>query len=149
MKALTIQQPWAQLCVVGSKQFETRSWATAHRGLLAIHAAKGLSLIGGREMLRECLVDKPEPGDEFLSAGIVLDGPEGWDLPRGAVIGTVSVVDCVRVERVELTEQEAAVGCYEDGRWAWKLADPVLFDKPIPATGKLGLWDWDERRFRG
>ena len=39
MKALTIWQPWASLLVSGRKKYETRSWATAYRGPIAIHAA--------------------------------------------------------------------------------------------------------------
>ena len=40
MKAITIWQPWAFLLAMGAKQYETRSWETAYRGPIAIHAAK-------------------------------------------------------------------------------------------------------------
>lgn len=40
MKALTLCQPWASLIAWGEKQYETRSWSTDYRGLLAIHASK-------------------------------------------------------------------------------------------------------------
>ena len=40
MKALSLTQPWAELVVLGEKQWETRSWRTSHRGRIAIHAAK-------------------------------------------------------------------------------------------------------------
>ncbi len=40
IKALTIWQPYASLIAAGLKQYETRSWSTRYRGLLAIHAAK-------------------------------------------------------------------------------------------------------------
>lgn len=39
MKAITIWQPWASLIACGAKKFETRSWKTDYRGLIAIHAA--------------------------------------------------------------------------------------------------------------
>lgn len=39
MKALTLWQPWASLIALGEKRYETRSWATSYRGLLAIHAS--------------------------------------------------------------------------------------------------------------
>lgn len=39
MKALTLWQPYSQAIAIGLKQFETRSWATKHRGLLAIHCS--------------------------------------------------------------------------------------------------------------
>lgn len=38
MKAITVQQPWAQLIAVGAKAFETRAWKTNYSGPLAIHA---------------------------------------------------------------------------------------------------------------
>jgi len=41
MKALTLTQPWASLMALQSKTIETRSWYTAYRGELVIHAAKG------------------------------------------------------------------------------------------------------------
>ena len=40
MKAITIHQPWVQLLILGEKVHETRSWKTAHRGPIAIHAAR-------------------------------------------------------------------------------------------------------------
>jgi activating signal cointegrator 1 len=40
MKAISICQPWATLIVIGAKRFETRSWKTDYRGILAIHASK-------------------------------------------------------------------------------------------------------------
>jgi hypothetical protein len=39
MKCITLWQPWASLILWGEKKIETRSWATQHRGLLAIHSA--------------------------------------------------------------------------------------------------------------
>jgi len=40
IKAISLWQPWASLVIGGHKQFETRSWRTRYRGLLAIHAAR-------------------------------------------------------------------------------------------------------------
>jgi activating signal cointegrator 1 len=40
MKVITVIQPWATLLALGVKKFETRSWATKHRGELAVHAGK-------------------------------------------------------------------------------------------------------------
>ena len=38
MRILTLDQPHARLVALGVKPYETRSWATAYRGLVAIHA---------------------------------------------------------------------------------------------------------------
>jgi hypothetical protein len=38
--ALSLKQPWATLLVHGLKTIEVRSWATARRGRILIHAAR-------------------------------------------------------------------------------------------------------------
>jgi hypothetical protein len=40
VRALTIRQPWAALIAHGTKRVENRTWGTAWRGTLLIHAAK-------------------------------------------------------------------------------------------------------------
>lgn len=40
IKAITLKQPWADLVVSGVKNIENRTWKTAHRGTLAIHASR-------------------------------------------------------------------------------------------------------------
>lgn len=40
IRGLTLTQPWATLVALGEKHYETRSWDTGYRGLVAIHAAK-------------------------------------------------------------------------------------------------------------
>ena len=42
IKALTIKQPWASAIAFGDKRVENRSWPTAYRGLLAIHAGASI-----------------------------------------------------------------------------------------------------------
>jgi hypothetical protein len=60
----------------------------------------------------------PEP---FLPDGTPV--PSG--LPRGALVGAAEIV-----------------GCEEDewGGFAWLLANPRRFGRPIPCKGNLGLW---------
>jgi len=41
MKALSLPQPWAMLVIMGVKEIEKRSWSTAYRGPMLIHASKG------------------------------------------------------------------------------------------------------------
>lgn len=38
MRALTIRQPWAGRIAHGDKRVENRTWGTAYRGLLLVHA---------------------------------------------------------------------------------------------------------------
>jgi hypothetical protein len=51
---------------------------------------------------------------------------------NGCIIGSVRLVDCV---------QNSASEWMEKGYWHWVLENPVLLARPIPANGKLGLWE--------
>jgi hypothetical protein len=145
MKALTLTQPWATLVAIGAKRIETRSWCTAYRGPLAIHAAKGFPKWA-----------KETCDDPIFAVEL---GPDA--LPLGAVIATCRLVSCIptwklqqnRVIQIDcedfyLDDTERAFGDYAPGRWAWLLAD-VKQCEPIPAKGALGLWDWETLTQRG
>ncbi len=136
MKAITLWQPWAQLCVLGEKLVETRGYKTNVRGRVAIHAAKsdhsGILLhIPMRELAF------------FQQAGVCgIPGP-----PLGAVVGTVEIIDCLPLARLAGTKydtpKERAFGDWSEGRWGWILQKPVLFERPIPAKGAQGFWNWE------
>ncbi|MCM1566061.1 MAG: hypothetical protein NC238_08975 [Dehalobacter sp.] len=84
-------------------------------------------------------------------------------MPRGAVVATCKLVDCLQItgrttiegEIVaaqlysmhplarEVTGNELAFGDYTPGRYAWILADVNPLPEPIPAKGALGLWEWE------
>jgi hypothetical protein len=133
MKCISLWQPWASLVVLGEKQNETRSWPTNFRGTLAIHAAKKpwnqLPFMGGGFLA-------------YLHRALSAHRIDLYFLPRGSIIGTVEIIDCVPVESLysTLAEQERAFGDYSRGRYAWKLANPVMFNKPIPCKGQQGFW---------
>ena len=130
MKALTLTQPWATLVILGEKHYETRSWSTRYRGPLVIHASKTFP-----KWARELSLSPP-----FLGALTRVVHP----LPLGAIIGCVTVLDCLPTEHVRaaLSSQELAFGDFSPGRWAWILGDPVPYDNPIHARGALAVWDW-------
>ncbi len=129
-KALSCTQPWATLVVLGEKLWETRTWRTKYRGPLAIHAAKTFP-----RSARRLAETHPYYG------GALGKYPIGW-MPLGAIIGTVELVECERVEAVvgRISDRERAFGDYAPGRWAWQFAHPVVFDEPVPWRGALGLW---------
>ena len=138
MKTLSLLQPWATLVVMGVKQIETRSWSTAHRGPLLIHASKGKA---GEIFANE------SPFKKYI--------PDFSNLPFGYIIGRVTLVDVVRIGTGSLfhtndemmnrlTMEEKAFGDYTDGRFAWMLQDAVEFKQPIGARGSLNLWEFDK-----
>ena len=89
-------------------------------------------------------------------------------LPFGAIIGKVNLIETYSFDKIKLetiinhsedlygipdrcsmtkwgriVDKEKAFGNYSSGRFGWLLSDPVLFDKPIPAKGQLGIWNWE------
>lgn len=142
MKAITDWQPWGTLIIIGAKTNETRGWETKYRGPIAIHAAKTLSASAKiwTRATPEIQAALPCPIEQ---------------LPLGAVLGTVELVDCLKVislskgmailsDGSEVTGDELEFGDYTPGRYAWKLRNPVKYDKPIPARGQQGLWNWED-----
>jgi len=167
MKALTVQQPWATLEAIKAKKIETRSWKTDYRGPLAIHASKdnkyihmrGKDYICGQEPF--CSVLKNAAGRLFREVGITRS-----IMPLGSVIATCNLVDCFEIKGtrlvrrggkivntafleagnrlIEVNGNELAFGDYSPGRYAWILEDVRMLPVPVPAKGRLGLWNWDE-----
>lgn len=128
MKALTLTQPWASLVALGVKSVETRSWSTAYRGPLAIHAAKGWP--------REA----QEAYDDWHTCTNLPSVPV-----LGAVVAIARLVDVrpAEVVAIEISEEERDAGYYAAGRFAWILRDVIPLRNPIPVRGALSLWEWD------
>lgn len=135
MKAITLWQPWATLMSLGAKRFETRSWSTAYRGPLIIHAARRKL---GAEEIALC---QQWPVNRILQGGRL----QIQDLPFGCCVAVGQLVRVYRTEtiRMELSEQELALGDYGDGRFAWQIENLTPLSRPIPARGKQGLWTPD------
>ena len=153
MKTLTLTQPWATLVIYGFKKYETRSWATSYRGPLAIHAAKGLADMTEAAFLALC---EEEP---FRSALLRCGYEDPAKLPRGAVLGQCELTNCLAMAGLRgeqgtgpkyadwvhaLSARERAFGNYAPERYGFRLASPVAYPEPIPARGKLGLWEWNQ-----
>lgn len=125
MKALTICQPYAWLILAGEKAAENRTWPTAHRGALAIHAGMDRSWLGQHDE------------DEARKAG--------HPLVFGAVVGQCVLADCLRIEEIVAGQHEERypqlknhVHCH--GPWCWVLTDVTCYATPLPWRGKQGLW---------
>jgi len=144
MRAVTIRQPWATLIALGAKRFETRSWATKHRGDIAIHAGK--------------VIDKKACQHPEIEAILTKHGYlKPTDLPTGAVIATGVLINCwqsfVQEDQVILESAgkikninafEELVGDYTEGRYAWELEHMNILQNPVPTKGYLSLWHWDK-----
>lgn len=124
MKAMTLWQPYAQAIALGLKKYETRSWATRHRGPIAIHASM-------QKMKRayQYLVDKYNI--EHLACG--------------EIIVIADLTDCILMTPEFIAAQdptETDFGDWQPGRYAWKLENVRVLECPARVSGKQGLWNY-------
>jgi hypothetical protein len=133
IKALTLWQPWASLAAIGAKLYETRSWPTAYRGWLAIHAAAN----SPRWALELAMTP---PFNEALNGRTIL--------PKGAIVAVVRLLDCQLMTRDLIARikaqrpNEIKFGDWAPTRFAWQLDPFYRLRRPIPARGSQRLWDW-------
>ncbi len=128
LKALSLTQPWAELVVLGEKQWETRSWRTSFRGRIAIHAAKKF----------------PAWAIELAQSRYFVDVKNSpIKMPLGVIVGSVEIIAMQSTDAMldVLGHKEIAFGDYHAERWAWQLSEPIMLDEPIPCRGALGLWE--------
>jgi len=139
VKAISLWQPWAELVAVGAKVFETRSWKTAHRGPIAIHAAKRT----------------PPASDDptFRRHYQVLEalGRQRDELALGAVVGVAILTDVLEIDQVTDAIIEGAARLHPDlertfgdftpGRFAWLLTGAASLSVPVAARGRQGLFE--------
>jgi len=119
MYGLTICQPYAELIASGEKRVENRTWSTAYRGPVAIHAGKS------RAWLRD-------------------EDKKNADLVFGAVVAVGLLTDCVKwrgkntVLPKHLHWMTEHAHC--EGPYSFVLSDVHRMEVPIPCTGKQGFW---------
>ena len=122
MKAITIKEPFASLIIEGHKKYEYRSWKTKYRGKILIHAGLG-----------------KYPGDMSR-----FDSYE-FSPNKGFILGEAEIVDCILVTeeiKKELLKEDPIINKHAEG-YAFKLANIKKYNKPIPAKGKLSLWEFN------
>jgi hypothetical protein len=142
---LSLRAPWSTLVVTPLvsdptrpvKRIENRTWQppAGFRGRLWIHASSG-------SVDLDSWTDHFDLDEDHGDGPVTLDDgtelPALRDLPRGALVGSVEVYDCVQVgmlPRALKNDPDAF------GSWCWLLRDPVLFRQPVPCKGALRLWE--------
>jgi len=126
MKVLSIKEPFATLIKDGVKIYETRSWKTNYRGEIYIHASLSLSKS-----------ERLESASKYLKS----------EIKPGCILCKCELVDCIPMtdEFIKYINEETSeydYGLYSEGRYAWKLRVLEVLEKPIPAKGKLGIWNY-------
>lgn len=127
MKVITIKQPFASLIAAGLKEYEFRTWKTKYRGEIFIHAGKGIDKKAMKKF------------EEY-----------GLEYPSGCIIAKANLSDCIKVDdelRRVLFEKNPKVynSIIKHVEWdgyGFKL-DNVEKIEPIPAKGKLSIWEID------
>lgn len=127
MKVITIKQPFASLIAAGLKEYEFRSWKTAYRGDLLIHAGKSVDA---------------EAMKKFEGYGL--------SYPTGCIIAKAALTDCVKVDDafrdiLRIKNCHVYSGTTEALDWkgyGFKLENVAKIE-PIPTNGMLGLWEYD------
>lgn len=148
MKALSIKQPWAWLICKGYKDIENRTWkigrnprhgpfSTRDVDNFTVALPERIYVHAGKTVDKDAILDgrllywvdgspiKPEDGpalDDIL---------EHWK--DGAIIGEVDITGCV-------TE---SASIWFNGPYGFTLANPKLYDRPIPYRGQLGFFEVD------
>jgi len=141
--AISLWQPWASLLFAkradgqAVKVHETRNRPVPPKYLgqrILIHATRQ-PIVEAKlhPLLRERCIE--HLGPSFAR-----------DVPFGAFIGTVLIEDCTLMamnghgEPLVLPAHvdDEVCGYWEEGRWAWRFADPQEFRTPIEAPGYQG-----------
>lgn len=125
MKVITIKQPFASLIAAGIKEYEFRTWKTKYRGEIFIHAGKGIDKKAMKKF------------EEY-----------GLEYPSGCIIAKANLSDCIKVDdefRKVLFEKNpkvynSIIKHIEWDGYGFKL-DNIEKIKPIPAKGKLSIWE--------
>ena len=124
--ALSVRQPWAWAILHGGKVIENRSLGSIKAGKMdcrriALHAATGLKEDEYRWGLWK-----------LQEHGVTCPAPQ--ELPRGVIIGAVTVVDII-------SASDSPWFGSKPGNHGLVLEDPQPCE-PIPAKGALGYFRW-------
>jgi len=122
MKALNVDQPWAELIMCGRKTIELRSRRTSHRGLLAIRATTRVL---------------PTLAQQY--------GLDPDTLAVGAVVGTVELVEVIPMTLENwktLGDKHMSLLPFPAKQYSigWVLKNPRPFITPIPCKALRGMF---------
>lgn len=127
MKVITIKQPFATLIAEGIKEYEFRTWKTKYRGVILIHAGKG--------------IDK-KAMEKYKHLNL--------NYPSGCIVAKANLVDCIEINdvaRVMLNKKNSLVYSNVIRNTDWKgygfKLENVSKIKEIKINGKLSLWDYN------
>jgi hypothetical protein len=128
-KALSLKQPFAWLIANGHLLVDDRTWGTQYRGLVLIHASKGL--------YKEYY--------DYLKATTDIPLPSKDKLEYGGVVGIANLVLCCRPgalpEGISRQQRAHFGGVHQEYYgFLFEQATPLAL---MPCPGKLGMFEID------
>lgn len=156
MRALTLRQPWASLCVhermdvpefVPLKGWETRSWRPSQNNHRAMNESGLLIHSAGKFVFEDHGKLQYEPFNKYgnlyrkPSVGAII----GW-VRVGRIIPTTEWMREFKPGKngEDATWENYHFGDFAPGRWAWELLEPLMFKTPIKFLGTQSLWEYHE-----
>jgi hypothetical protein len=125
MEATAVVQPWASLLAAGATRDVPLGWTTAHRGPLAIYAARPFGVRAQAACARAAVA-------RWLPDGAAA-------LPRGAVVVLAQLVDIQPAALAGLTDYDPTLGELAAGQFIWRFTDVTALPTAIPVTGECRL----------
>ncbi|WP_170297711.1 ASCH domain-containing protein [Paracoccus litorisediminis] len=136
---MSIWNPFASLIVKGFKLYETRTWA-APKSLIGQRI--GIASTKCIQPGQRAHFDDPEFQRFYERLGL----PDKLtDMPNGYMLGSAILegVELMTPEfMAEVSDEEQAYGWWQEGFYAWRMTDPVEFEKPVQVKGAQGIWNW-------
>ena len=132
MKAISLQNPWAQLVVSGFKTVEAKTWTTDYRGELLI-----CSKARSDKSLEKAVLDVIEEETDLAFE-------QSEFFVNGAVLGKVQLVDIRPLTEDDLEESwmdPAELEAAETPLYAWVFDNAEPIAEPIEVKGKPRLFD--------
>lgn len=143
MKTISLRQPWASWVIIGAKPIETRlhnRFAGLKGQRIGIHATAKPS----RRVSYERTMDAKDAAMYHWPAACGQEAEmwrmSSWMYPFGAVLGTAFVQDTRKLTGAD--SKDALIDCESVQRYGLILSNIFKFDKPIPAKGSQGIWEW-------
>ena len=122
MKVLSLKQPFAELILQGRKTIELRKWNTKFRGEFLIHASKN-------------------PDSEAMKKFNFTEE----SLPLGFIVGKAELVEVKHYsnEKEHSSDIDKHLASKFWGDYGFVLKNIKRIEKPIPARGQLGFWNFE------
>lgn len=135
---------------IGAKTIETRSWRSSYRGPLAIHAAKGVAPIGGKQgFIAYCT--EVEQFHRVLSEhmrSLKIQTLDSYlaEIPFGGIVCVVDLVQCLSTNG-SFMQMSTLDFEMKNGEVLKNDSSNVVYEKPAPHTDEFAFGNYEPNRW--